>query len=85
MNKSLRLLALWAALLICVSLYSQDKKTEYPDILKALEESGDYAPMFPFQPTHDAPRNITNVAYWPDSDHNPAGNSGMIVSRGENF
>ena len=85
MNKSLRLLARWATLLICVSLYSQDKKAEYPDILKALEESGDYAPMFPFQPTHDAPRNITNVAYWPDSDHNPAGNSGMIVSRGENF
>ena len=28
---------------------------QVPDVLKQIESSGKFAPMFPFQPTHNAP------------------------------
>lgn len=45
----------------------------------------EFAPLFPFQPTHDAPSNITNVSTWPGYDNSPAGTSGFISANGERF
>ena len=41
--------------------------------------------MFPFQPTHNAPDNITNVATWPGVDNRPAGQHGFISPQGDHF
>ena len=46
---------------------------QHPDVLKQIESSGKFAPMFPFQPTHNAPDNITNVRTWAGVDARPAG------------
>ncbi|MBO7510555.1 MAG: hypothetical protein J6T35_05155 [Bacteroidales bacterium] len=41
--------------------------------------------MFPFQPTHNAPDNITNVRTWAGADHRPAGEQGFIAVLGDRF
>lgn len=56
-----------------------------PNVLDRIEASGDFAPMFPFQPTHNAPDNITNVRTWAGSDSRPAGQSGFIAPEGGHF
>ena len=55
------------------------------NVLDEIEASEDFAPMFPFQPTHNAPENITNVRTWPGVDARPAGQSGFITSDGDSF
>lgn len=70
--KNIGFWAVLVSLLLSVSMPAQDT-------------SADFAPMFPFQPTHDAPQNITNVAYWPGTDCNIAGGRGFIQSKGEDF
>lgn len=61
------------------------------DILERVEASGEFAPMFPFQPTHDAPCNITNVATWPVAAGemavrgSEAGAQGFIGVEGDHF
>lgn len=80
-----RLLVFIAILSVSIELSAQTEEKEYPDFLKKIEESGDFAPMFPFQPTHDAPQNITNVEFWPGSDCNVAGGRGFMKSKGEDF
>ena len=57
----------------------------HPDVLKQIESSGKYAPMFPFQPTHNAPDNITNVRTWPGVDNRPSGQQGFISTSGSHF
>lgn len=52
-----------------------------PVLLAAQEQP----PMFPFQPTHNAPDNITNVATWPDTHTEPAGSQGFISVKGDSF
>ena len=42
-------------------------------------------PMFPFQPTHATPDNLTNVATWPCAQPAPAGNAGFIRARDNHF
>ena len=44
-----------------------------------------FSPMFPFQPTHDAPDNITNVATWPGTSKDAAGAQGFLVAKGDCF
>lgn len=66
------------SVLICFELYSQ---TKGKDILKQIGENGNYAPMIPFQPTHNAPDNITNVQTWSDTHTGPAGADGFISVR----
>ena len=83
MRKNIGFLIALAAMIMSIGLSAQEK--EYPDFLKKIEESGDFAPMFPFQPTHDAPQNITNVEFWPGSDCNVAGGRGFMKSKGEDF
>lgn len=63
----------------------QAQNTGYVDILQSIEDSGDFAPMFPFQPTHDAPDNITNVAAWKGETSLPAGSCGFISAKGDHF
>lgn len=58
---------------------------QHPDVLKNIEASGNFAPMFPFQPTHNAPDNITNVRTWAGVDGSPAGSRGFISSVGDHF
>ena len=43
------------------------------------------SPMFPFQPTHDAPDNITNVATWPGTSKDAAGAQGFLTAKGNFF
>ena len=57
----------------------------YPDVLKEIEASREFAPMFPFQPTHNAPDNITNVRTWPGVDGRSAGSQGFIRPEGDHF
>lgn len=83
MRKNIGFLIALLAMIMSIGLSAQEK--QYPDILKKIEESGDFAPMFPFQPTHDAPQNITNVAFWPSTDGNQAGATGFITAKGEEF
>ena len=45
----------------------------------------DFAPLFPFQPTHRAPDNITNVRTWAGADGKPAGDDGFITTQGDHF
>ena len=56
-----------------------------PDVLKEIEASGAFAPLFPFQPTHDAPDNLTNVRTWPGVDDRQAGQQGFISTSGSHF
>ena len=56
-----------------------------PDVLREIESSGHFEPLFPFQPTHNAPDNITNVRTWPGVDGRPAGSQGFISSEGDHF
>ena len=58
---------------------------QHPDVLKQIESSGKFAPMFPFQPTHNAPDNITNVRTWPGVDNRPSGQQGFISTSGSHF
>lgn len=80
MRKLLFLLAFFA--LVSGSVLPAQNR---PDALEEIEASGDYAPMFPFQPTHDAPDNITNVRTWPGTDDRPAGQHGFIKPEGDHF
>ena len=55
------------------------------NVLDRIEASGDFAPMFPFQPTHDAPLNITNVSTWDGFHSQVAGDAGFIRAEGDRF
>ena len=41
--------------------------------------------MFPYEPSHEAPENITNVSTWPSWVKGMAGDQGFIQSVGESF
>ena len=70
------------AALMCVNgLMAQQR----PDMLEQIENSGEFAPLFPFQPTHDAPDNITNVRTWAGVDGRPAGIDGFVRADGDRF
>lgn len=43
------------------------------------------AELFPFQPTHNAPANITNVRTWEGVSNDPAGTEGFITADGDHF
>lgn len=43
------------------------------------------APLFPFQPAHDTPGNITNVRTWDGVSDAPAGANGFVVADGDHF
>ena len=47
--------------------------------------SDSLAPLFPFQPTHNAPDNITNVRTWAGVEVGPAGKDGFILSVNDHF
>ena len=78
--RKLSFLVLFFALICGHSLCAQ-----HPDVLKQIEASGKFAPMFPFQPTHNAPDNITNVRTWAGVDSRPAGQQGFISPEGNHF
>ena len=80
MRKLMFLVALFA--LADVSFLNAQQRI---DVLKQIESSGNFEPMFPFQPTHNAPDNITNVATWPGVDVRPAGQQGFISPSGDHF
>lgn len=75
-------LTVLAGIMAIADVFAQERK---PDILKKIEKSGDFAPMFPFQPTHNAPDNITNVMTWAGKDRRPAGTDGFISPDGDRF
>jgi len=56
-----------------------------PDILNKIEDSGQFAPLFPFQPTHNSPDNITNVRSWTGIDVTEAGRNGFITADSDRF
>ena len=64
---------------------AQDARKSAQNLLKTIESSGKFAPMFPFQPTHNAPDNITNVATWAAGGRQMAGDSGFIRPEGDHF
>lgn len=49
------------------------------------DDAGQFAPLFPFQPTHNNPANITNVRTWDNVSSDPAGSTGFIRSEGDHF
>lgn len=69
-----------AGMLLAILLHAQDN-----NMLSKIEASDDFAPMFPFQPTHSAPQNITNVATWGGVSVRPAGSEGFITAKGDHF
>lgn len=73
------------AFAMCSVAGNLDAQPSRPDVLDQIEKSGDFAPMFPFQPTHNAPDNITNVRTWAGVDSRPAGKSGFISTKGDHF
>lgn len=80
MRKLILLVGL-AVLVTASNLAAQQR----PNVLDQIEKSGDFAPMFPFQPTHNAPDNITNVRTWAGVDGRPAGLDGFVSTDGERF
>ncbi len=72
---------------MCASagINAQDAGTGCPDVLRLIEESGDFAPLFPFQPTHNAPDNITNVRTWAGAHKEEAGATGFVTPAGDDF
>ena len=76
MNRTI-VLALAIGTLICTSALAQTDR-QYVNVLSEIEASGNFAPMFPFQPTHNAPDNLTNVRTWPGVDNRVAGADGFI-------
>ena len=69
-------------MLLPVFSFAEEKKE---NLLDKIEASGQFAPMFPFQPTHDAPANITNVKNWEGTRQGEAGAQGFIAADGDHF
>jgi len=80
MKKPFIMAALALALAVSVPLRSQN-----PDLLETIEASGEFAPMFPFLPTHNNPDNLTNVRTWAGVSDSPAGANGFISVQGDHF
>lgn len=53
--------------------------------MQSAAQEENFAPMFPFQPTHSAPDNITNVSKWTSGKNPEAGAEGFITARGDHF
>ena len=68
-------------LIIVGNISAQDRL----NVLDQIESSGNFAPMFPFQPTRNAPDNITNVRTWTGVDVKPAGIDGFVLADGDRF
>jgi len=71
------------ALLLLGTGFAQEQQPK--DILAKIEASDTFAPLFPFQPTHAAPSNITNVSTWNGAAIVPAGASGFISADADHF
>lgn len=74
----------WAIMSVLADLHAQETSQQHPDLLTTIEASGDFAPMFPFRPTHNAPENITNVGTWTAEGRNAAPR-GFIAPAGAFF
>ena len=73
-NFKMRKLCTWTVLgimLSSTSIFAQGEKGL--DLLDEIEQSGNFLPMFPFQPTHNLPDNITNVRTWTGAGTESAG------------
>jgi len=79
--RKLTFLVAFAALITAHQMMAQNR----PDLVKQIEAKGSFEPMFPFQPTHNAPDNITNVRTWAGVDNRPAGIDGFVSTDGEHF
>lgn len=65
--------------------FSQEQYPLGINVLNYIEQSGEYAAMFPFQPTDNAPSNITNVQTWAGVKKGIAGEEGFIISKDSHF
>ena len=83
----MRKLLIWTVLASMVPscIFAQETDRTGVDVLKEIEASGDFMPMFPFQPTHNVPDNITNVRTWARVDRRAAGVDGFIQPAGDHF
>lgn len=82
----MRKLCTWTVLGIMLSsttIFAQGEKGL--DLLDEIEQSGNFLPMFPFQPTHNLPDNITNVRTWTGAGTESAGDCGFISCEGDHF
>lgn len=71
---------------IAILISSPNLSSQYrSSVLDEIENSGSFAPLFPFQPTHNAPNNLTNVRTWPGTVDEIAGNTGFISVQGDDF
>ena len=71
---------------IAILISSPNLSSQYrSSVLDEIENSGSFAPLFPFQPTHSAPNNLTNVRTWPGTVDEIAGNAGFISVQGDDF
>lgn len=53
----------------------------FAQVVRAQE----FPALFPFQPTHNAPDNITNVRTWDGVSSSPAGSTGFVKAEGDHF
>lgn len=53
--------------------------------LTCVAHAQEFPALFPFQPTHNTPGNITNVRTWDNVSDAPAGNTGFIRNEGDHF
>ena len=70
-----------STILLSVSLSAQN----HQNVLDQIEALDNFAPLFPFQPTHNTPENITNVRTWPGVDGRQAGSNGFIKAERDRF
>ena len=82
----MRKLCTWTVIGIMLSSTAIDAQdTKGLDLLDEIEQSGNFLPMFPFQPTHNLPDNITNVRTWTGAGTESAGDCGFISCEGDHF
>ncbi len=82
LSRSFLLTALLLSLIIQIDpvhVFALEKK-KYPDLLTKIEQSGSFAPMFPFVIGPDVQNNITNVTVWPESDFRKNISDGGLIS-----
>ena len=54
-------------------------------LLACASSAQEFPALFPFQPTHNTPDNLTNVRTWDSASSGPAGSTGFIRADGDHF
>lgn len=73
-----------AVLAVTLTVWGQEKGSEYPNALADAAVASDSAPLFPFRITHGLADSITNVQTW-TGPWKPAGQEGFVKAVNAQF